>query len=177
MNNFVVHVIVGLPLLGLAAGCGGSSEANVMESVVTHSVDGSKYLLSEEPEGAMGVIAARESAEDGKPLVLVGRVGGATNPWVEGRAAFMLLDPSLTVVAEGEPLGEGEICMAECCATERVASTALVKVVDAERKLVPIDARQLLGLQESDLVVVQGYAQKTGDTSFVLLANGVYIRR
>ena len=41
------------------------------------AVDGSKFLLADEPEEAMGVIEARESAEDGAPIVVVGRIGGA----------------------------------------------------------------------------------------------------
>lgn len=142
----------------------------------TAKVDGAQFLLQEEPEGAISVITARETAEDGKPLVLMGRVGGASNPWIEGRAAFMLIDPSVMVVANGSDSAEGEICMDDCCAGERAECTSLVKVVDTAGNIVPVDARELLGLKESDLVVVKGTAKKDKSGNFSMLATKVYVR-
>ncbi|MEK6250009.1 MAG: hypothetical protein N2C12_17630, partial [Planctomycetales bacterium] len=132
--------------------------------------------LAEEPDGAMGVIAARESVEDGAPLVLVGRIGGCAKPWIEGRAAFTLLDASMSVVAEGEESADGEICEGDCCATERLGCTTLVKVVDQQGKVLPVDSRDLFGLKESDMVVVQGTAKKDESGNFVMLAKGIFIR-
>jgi hypothetical protein len=166
-----------LAVLATAIGCGTAPEsAGIVAQATAVNIDGSKFLLNEEPEGAVGVIAARESAEDGKPLVMVGRIGGAANPWIEGRAAFTLLDASMTVVAEGE-MAEGAICTGDCCATERLTCTAMVKVVDAEGQLIAVDSRQLLGVKEADMVVVEGKAQKDKTGNFVMLANRVYIRR
>ncbi len=168
-----------LTLVGLtfANGCGTAPESSAAFSQATEiSVDGSEFLLTVEPEGAVGVIAARESAEDGKPLVMVGRIGGSANPWIESRAAFMLLDASMTIAVEGEE-AEGELCTGDCCANERLACTALVKVVDSQGNLIPVDSRSLLGVKELDMVVVKGRAQKDESGNFVLLASGIYIRR
>ncbi len=171
-------VFLALLNLPLVVGCGSAGESSATASQEKPiNIDGSKFLLAEEPENAMGVIEARETAEDGKRLVLVGRIGGSTNPWIEGRAAFMLLDASMSVVEEGEECEEGEICNGDCCSNERVHCTALVKVVDAEGHLVTIDSRELLGLTESDMVVVAGKAKKDESGNFVMLANGVYVRR
>ena len=41
------------------------------------AVDGSKYLLSSEPEGATGVTQVREEAKDKDDVVIVGRIGGS----------------------------------------------------------------------------------------------------
>lgn len=169
--------LLALASLPFAVGCGKGIDSTAPAAHATAvNIDGSKFLLNEEPEGAIGVIAARESAEDGKPLVMVGLIGGAANPWIEGRAAFTLLDASMTVVAEGE-MAEGEICTEACCDEERLTCTALVKVVDAEGQLVSVDSRQLLGVKEADMVVVEGTAQKDKTGNFVMLANRVYIRR
>ncbi|WP_442483375.1 hypothetical protein [Aeoliella sp. SH292] len=160
-------------VLGLVqVGCGTSPGSQSPGA----SIDGSHFLLSEEPEGAVSVIAARESAEDGTPIVLMGRVGGTANPWIEGRAAFMLIDPSVSVVANGTDSTEGEICLDDCCADERAGCTSLVKVVDTDGNIVPVDARQLLGLKESDLVVVQGTAKKDKSGNFSMLATKVFVR-
>jgi hypothetical protein len=141
------------------------------------SIDGSKYLLAEEPDGAVGVIAARESVKDGEPVVVVGRIGGAANPWIGGRAAFTLLDASKSVVAEGADSGGNEICTGDCCAIERAACTMLVKVVNENGRVLPIDSRQLFGVATNDMVVVRGNASKDDSGNVVLLANGVHVRR
>ncbi len=159
-------------------GCNTSPSKETDATALTAtSLDGSKYLLTEEPDGAVGVIAARESAKDGDPVVIVGRIGGADNPWIEGRAAFMLLDASKLMVAIGEDSSDEELCMDDCCAAERAGCTTLVKVVDAEGKLVAADSRQLLGLTSDDMVVVRGKAKKDDSDNFTVLADAVYIRR
>lgn len=161
----------------MSIGCGSATESPAAASSSVANIDASQYRLEAEPDGAVGVIAARESADDGAPIVLVGRVGGSARPWVDGRAAFTLLDASMSVVAEGEDSGEDELCTGDCCALERQGCTTLVKVVDSQGKLVPVDSRELLGLKESDMVVVQGTAQKDKTGNFVMLAKGVFVRK
>ena len=109
--------------------------------------------------------------------MIVGRIGGAANPWIEGRAAFTLLDASMALVADGAESKEGEICLDDCCAEERGKCTTLVKVVDANGKLVAADSRKLLGLNEADTIVVQGTASKDESGNFTVLAQGVFVRR
>lgn len=157
-------------------GCGMATDSAVVQTTAAN-IDGAKYLLNEEPEGAVGVIEARESAEDGKPLVMVGRIGGAANPWIDGRAAFTVLDASMTVVAEGEENSDaGTICTEECCDAERATCTALVKFVDANGSVLPVDSRQLLSVKQDDMLVIQGKAQKDKNGNFVMLADRVYVR-
>lgn len=158
-------------------GCGSASSDSADSNVTAVSFDGSKYVLADEPDGAVGVIAARGEAQDGDPIVMVGRVGGATNPWIEGRAAFTLLDASKSMVATGSESKDGEICMGDCCATERAACTALVKIVDEGDRVLPVDSRQLFGLALNDMVVVRGKAIKDESGNFAVVATGVYVRR
>lgn len=174
MNWSYLALLALAPALTGLSGCG---SAPGTESHAPSDIDGSQFLLNEEPDGAVGVIAARQSAEDGTPLVLVGRVGGSANPWIDGRAAFMLLGASMSVVAEGEDSAEGELCTGDCCATERSACTTLVKVVNSSGQVVPVDSRKLLGLKVSDMVVVEGTAKKDKSGNFSLLANRVFVRR
>jgi hypothetical protein len=164
--------------LSLSVGCGSTASTTPESSgaAATTVVNGEKYLLAEEPDDAVGVIEARETASNGDPLVIVGRIGGSDKPWVEGRAAFMLLDASMALVAEGTESGEGEVCMGDCCANERAECTTLVKVVD-NGALVPADSRQLLGVKENDFVVIRGKASKDESGNFTVLADGVFIRR
>ena len=165
--------------LCLNVGCGtsaSSSPGSGASATSAVAINGDKYLLAEEPDDAVGVIEARETASNGDPLVVVGRISGSDKPWVEGRAAFMLLDASMAVVAEGTESAEGEVCMGDCCANERAECTTLVKVVD-NGTLVAADSRQLLGLKENDFVVVRGKASKDESGNFAVLADGVFVRR
>ncbi len=179
MNTNISVITVMLTMLAVIAGCGttSSSPLTAVTDDTSVDVDGSLYVLSSEPEGAVGVIEARESVDDGSSLVLVGRIGGTADPWIKGRAAFTLLDASMAIVADGEKVDETEVCIGDCCATERLSCTTLVKVVDTQGKLVPVDSRKLLGLKEADMVVVQGTAKKDKSGNFVMLANGVFVRR
>ena len=174
------YVISSVALLAFAAGlngCGDTSTSDSAVSATTASINGEQFLLADEPDGAIGVIEARDTAEDGQPLVIVGRIGGAANPWIEGRAAFTLLDASMALVADGTESQEGEICLDDCCAEERGKCTTLVKVVDADGKLVAADSRKLLGVTEADTVVIQGTASKDESGNFTVLAQGVFVRR
>lgn len=159
------------------AGCGGSGTPLSTTSQSAHAIDSSKYALSEEPDGAIGVIAARKTGQDGEPIVVVGRIGGAANPWIEGRAAFVLLDASMMLVANGTDSTAGEICLDDCCAEGRAASTTLVKVVDENGQVLPVDARQLFQVAANDMVVVHGKVNKDESGNFVVLADGVHVRR
>lgn len=176
MKTGTLLLLLSATTLAASSGCGSSSDVQAALTKTAVDVDGSQFMLAEEPDGAVGVIAAREAAEDGAPLVLVGRVGGSANPWIEGRAAFTLLDASMTVVNEGEDSAEGEICTGDCCAADRVNCTTLVKIVDEQGRLVPVDARELLGLKEQDMVVLQGTSKKDENGNFIMLAKGVYLR-
>ena len=56
-----------------------------------------KYLLSEEPSGAVGVLEARElvAEQPQQPVVLLGRIGaGADTTWDPGTAKFVIRDPA-----------------------------------------------------------------------------------
>ncbi len=176
-----MKVLVSTLLLSVATialtGCGSSSSSGELAQVTPVSIDGSKFILTEEPDDAVGVIEARESAENGAPVVVVGRIGGSVNPWIQGRAAFLLLDASMSVVAEGQDSGGPELCTGDCCESERAGCTTLVKVVDAEGKLVAADSRQLLGVAENDFVVVRGKVNKDESGNIIVLADGVFVRR
>ena len=77
----------------LALGCG--QRQTMQAGAPQDGPDGDHYLLAVEPEGAKGVIQWRQDAADKQSVVVVGRIGGSESPWVEGRAAFSIVDPSL----------------------------------------------------------------------------------
>lgn len=105
--------------------------------------------------------------------MVVGRVGGGINPWIAGRAAFVIVDTTTADSCEKDGCEEGCTCHAE----ELAQSTAIVKFVDGEGNILPVDARELLNLQEKQTVVVRGVAKRTGDNNLSIVASGIYVRR
>lgn len=167
--------LVSLGLLALASfslGC--SQEAETKTPSV--AVDSSKYLLTSEPEGAQDVIAVRESAQDQDEVVVVGRIGGSENPWIDGRTAFTIVDPSLQACSD-IPGDQCEKPWDYCCATDKLpGATALIKVVDENGDLIKADAREALKLTELQTVVVKGKASRDENGNLTVLANSLYVR-
>jgi hypothetical protein len=88
----VLHRIT-LGLLSLAAvGC--QSKDGIVSSAGSPQAN-SSYLLNSEPAGAMPVGKARDESKDGEEITLVGRIGGSSKPFVEGLAAFTIVDPKV----------------------------------------------------------------------------------
>jgi len=122
-------------------------------------------------------------------VAMVGKVGGLTNPWeetqrefpfVKNQAILFLSDPQ--AIAENEEAGHvhapGEEC-AFCAAhaEENSSMIAMVRFVDEEGKVVPIDSRQLFDVKLLDTVVISGKARVVEGGMLVVDAIGLYIRR
>lgn len=166
--------------IALISGCADPPVDRSRTAAAEAQIGGARYMLAEEPDHAVGVIDARQSASDGAPLTVVGRIGGTSSPWVDGRAAFTLLDASLVLVAEGTDAGDAEdsqICTGDCCAAERAHATMLVKILGDNGRVLEVDSRDLLGIAESDMVVVVGTAKKDKNGNVTLVADAVFVRR
>jgi hypothetical protein len=170
----ISYVALAVLMTVITAGCGQTASNDSPQSI---SVDKTKYLLTEEPEGAVGVIMARKQAKDQDEIVLVGRIGGKKDPWFKDRAAFVMIDASMMLVADGTDATAGEICLDDCCASLLAGCTTLVKVVDENGTVLPINAQSLLDAGENDMIVVRGRVQRKDKDSFSVIANGVYVRR
>jgi hypothetical protein len=173
--SFVLSAII-----ALICGCGGAPDAGSRTATASPQIGGARYMLTEEPDDAIGVIEARQSASDGAPLTVVGRIGSTSSPWVDGRAAFMLRDASLLLVAEGTDagdVGDGQICTGDCCAAERARATMLVKILGDNGRVLEVDSRDLLGVAENGMVVVRGTAKKDKNGNVALVADAVFVRR
>ncbi len=164
-------------LLGLVIGCEEQS-ASLDTSAV---YDGTKFLLSTEPGGGQDVIAVRETAQDADQVVVVGRIGGGLNPWVDGRAAFQIVDPSILACSDAKADGEPCSCQTPwdyCCETDKLPDAmALVQFVEADGSVVKHDARQIFKLAELQTVVVQGKAKRDDAGNLTIMADGMFVRK
>lgn len=177
MKNLTTPIVILAGLL-LVAGCTQESAPTTSATSATKAptIDGSKFLLNEEPADVATVIEAREASEDGEDVVLVGRIGGSVNPWVEGLAAFSIVDPTLKACSD-IPGDECKKPWDYCCETHKLPeSTAFVKFVDNDGRPLKADARELLSLKELQTVVVRGKAQRDEAGNLTVLADGLFVR-
>jgi hypothetical protein len=168
MSNFAKFLFV-VPLSVLAGGCGRPAATPALQ------VDGKQFLLAGEPAGARGVMEVCQAARDGDPVVVVGRVGGDRNPWVTGRAKFLIVDPSLTPC---DHKGDGG-CREpwDYCRHRAVLPRAKIPVKFADDKghTLAVDARELLGIKELQTVVVRGRARRDSAGNLSVVADGLYV--
>jgi hypothetical protein len=178
MRKYGISFFVLLVSLAVVA-CESKSQPSASKSgSAENEVDGAKYLLASEPPSSQEIIAARDSIKQGDPIVLVGRIGGSVNPWIEGLAAFTIVDRSLKACNE-IPEDKCPKPWDYCCETDETLAraTILVKFVDDQSNVVAVDARKLLNVAELNTVVVRGKVQRSDDGKLAVLADGLYVRR
>ena len=162
-------------LIALVVGCGGSEDATSLPGdAMNDRGASSQYVAESEPTGAVPVGEARTNVEDEESVTLIGIVGGSAKPFVDGLAAFTIVDPKVSYCAadEGCPTPWDY-----CCTTDQVKDNiATVKVVDDAGNPVASDARSLLNVKELSTVVVQGKAQRDEQGNLSVLASKVYVR-
>jgi hypothetical protein len=149
------------------AGCSSNTDAGASPN--------SEFVLREEPQDAVDVLDVRKDATNDEDVVVVGRIGGSTDPWTTGLAAFSIVDRSLTPCNEIE----GDKCTTPwdyCCESELPKATVLVKFVDESGKVLKQDAREMLKLEELQTVVVRGKALRDDSGNVTIAATGVHVR-
>ncbi|MCM2369176.1 hypothetical protein [Aporhodopirellula aestuarii] len=167
--------ICSLMLMGLSVlftGCGSSEVTTV--TLDESSSPATQYLAESEPADAIPVGEAREATEDGQDVTLVGLIGGSSEPFVEGIAAFTIVDPKVPFCAadEGCPTPWDY-----CCTQDQVKDNiATVKIVDESGNPVAQDARKMLSVKELSTVVVKGTAKRDDQGNLTVAANQVFVR-
>lgn len=175
MRSAVSSVIAALLGSLILAGCGTSSPPTASDAG-SSAAAGARYVLAAEPAAAKPVIEVRQQAQDGDEVTITGRIGGDVDPWVKGRAAFVIVDPTLVPCSEKE----GDSCPTPwdyCCDTDRLAEAkATIKFVDDKGQTVATDARELLGVKELQRVTVRGQAKRDEAGNLTVLATGIYVK-
>lgn len=134
------------------------------------------FLLTEQPADPVGVGTAHKESKDEEDVTIVGRIGGSTKPFIEGLAAFTIVDPKL------DPCPDDEGCPTPwdyCCTkgSDLKGNTALVKLVSSDGTPVAKDARNLLGVKELTHVVVHGKAKRDEKGNLTVVAEKVFVKK
>lgn len=129
-------------------------------------------LLAQPPAGALPLHQARAEAVAGQPIVFTGYIGGRTDPFVEGRALFIVAD------AEKAPACVDDGCPTPwdaCCVPGETitANSATVRVVDNEGRILPLDLRGREGLEPGARVAVVGEVAQADANALIVNAQGI----
>jgi hypothetical protein len=167
-----ICVAVGLLLaVVLVIGCGQTSQSSAKKP----SPEGQKYLLASEPAGAKNVTEVRSAAKDNDEVVVVGRIGGSTDPWVKGMAAFTIGDVAVKACSELE----GDTCPTPwdfCCEADLGTKVLAVQFQNDKGDVIDADAREMFAVKELATVVVRGKIKSDKD-SMKLIANGMFVKK
>ncbi|MBI5252258.1 MAG: hypothetical protein HY912_22415 [Desulfomonile tiedjei] len=126
-------------------------------------------FLKAAPPNAIDVGAARKAAEEGKPIVIRGRIGGTAKPIADKYAMFLVTDLSLALCKDG---------CADFCQMPReqlTANTAAIQVVDNTGRPLKVSIEGVNGLKPLTEVVVQGTVAKRDNNFLVINAQSIFV--
>lgn len=172
-------VLLVLPLLMVACD---EHETRSNSIVVYEAGNGGNSLndvFSDEPaEGAVDIHEARVSAKPGEEITLRGRVMGRVSPFVDGRAAFVLGDPTLLTPCNEKPDDSCPTPWDVCCdsAEAKRKGVATIQVVGDDGRVVAESIRDVNGLVELSTLTVRGrVADGSSEEALVVNAESIHV--
>ena len=157
-------------VLTIVSGCDrGNAEVDALRN---------RLVLVDEPAGATSIADSRDKIEAEQDVVIVGKIGaGEFQPWADGQAAFLMSEVPADNTHASSPGHDPATCPFCRRRAEKAASvTALVQFRDEKGELLPIDARELLGVSQDQVVVVRGKGHVDKLGVLVVAATGIHLR-
>lgn len=135
------------------------------------------FFVEKQPESAKDISEVRKAGtlKAGDEVVLRGRIGGSTEPFVAGRAVLTLMGRGLKACNEN-PDDKCSKPWDYCCETkeEILANSVTVQVVDAKGQILRTDIKGRRGLKELSEMVVVGKVASADGKAVVVNATAMY---
>lgn len=135
-------------------------------------------ILNTAPKGeAKAIKEVKATARPGDDVTLTGRVMGNVKPFVDGRAAFILADPSVITACSDKPGDECATPWDACCNTKEEKTKAIVtiQIVNPEGRVLKQAVEGAGGIVKLATLTVSGKVAE-GSTGDVLIVNATAIR-
>jgi hypothetical protein len=135
-------------------------------------------VIKTTPKGeAKAIKDLKASAKPGDEVTLTGRVMGNSKPFVDGRAAFILADPSLISACSDTPGDECETPWDACCNSpeEKKKAIATIQIVNAEGRVLKQTIEGVGGIANLAKLTVSGKVAD-GSTGDLLIINATAIQ-
>jgi hypothetical protein len=159
MNNIIKSILL-LTMLSICSLF--SSCANDEEIIVEQKAELPTDFITQESLGeAIPVKTAREQNEPGNILILEGFVGGRENPFVEGRAIFVLGDDSLET-CDKVPGDDCPTPWDACCEDPKNIQAAIItiQVVDENNAVLKGTLEGAGGIKAGSRLKIKGQVDK-----------------
>lgn len=170
--KYMILLTCGLFLIGLV-GCDKPTapSAGPAESLPAD------LLVSTPPADAIDVVAAKQAAKEGQPIVVKGFIGGQEEPLAEKRAIFTLADLNLKT-CDKTP---GDTCKTPwdaCCEPKDVvaAHSLSVQVLKGDGTPYHAGLKGVNGIAPHKQVIVSGIARPmSGSNALIVEAKQIYV--
>jgi hypothetical protein len=127
-----------------------------------------KYVLTTDPANAVTLEKAKTEIAEHPAVVVKGKIG---ETFETGKASFII---SEILESHNHAPGEEDNCPF-CKHRAANAPKAIVQFVNEKGEIVPIDARELLGVDKDQIVTIKGEAKLDSLQTLVITASGVYL--
>lgn len=176
LRQFGCWLVLSLVLVG----CEAASESG---PTAGPKID-SKFLLPAVPENAVTISEAKQGLEGEGEVTVIGRIdAGEHDPFEVGKAMFLMKsDTTTTVDAEAAAAHSGPGHDPDKCPfckqkNNPTDSVAIIRFLDDDGKILPEDAREILGVKKGQVVVVRGKASVDPLGHLMVDASGLFIVR
>ena len=158
-------------VLVLLSACGGENAPSAPASDVPE-----RFYLASAPPSAQPVGAVVATAKDGDEVVVTGRVGGAKKVFIDGFAAFTIIDAIVPPCGVGK-MDDCKTPWDYCCdAPEVLAKNGLSVELVADGQPLRANARGFHGLDHLSTVVVTGKVARDSAGNVRVLASGLHVQ-
>jgi hypothetical protein len=164
--------LVGLPLV-MMVGC----DKKAPEPQTKAEPLPAGLFVTAAPDGAIDVVAFKQSAKDGEPVVIKGVIAGQLEPLAANRAIMTVADASLQTCNKTP----GDTCATPwdaCCEPKDVisAKTVSVQVVGSDGQPIKTGLKDAAGLAPNKQVVVSGTAKAApGGDAMIVQARQIHV--
>lgn len=167
-----------LTIVGAALLLWGCSENKSEPKAVAEASEVPAVFVSEALNGTATPILQAAEMKPGTEVLLTGLIMGAVNPFVEGRAAFILGDEATITPCDAKDDDHCSRPWDTCCdpIAARIAGTVTIQVLDANGHVLKQGLKGVNGLKELSRVTVNGtVADNSTKEAFVVNANAIHI--
>jgi hypothetical protein len=163
---------------GCSQGSATSENGEATSSAATGSGLPAGFVLASMPAEVRSVGETKGNVQKGDEVAIRGRIGGSAEPFVEGRAAFTMVDNKLKACSDIP----GDLCPMPwdyCCEPRDSLAqhSATVRVVNADGSPASIDLREVTGIKELSDIVVVGTVEQAEGAVLLVHARGIYIAK
>lgn len=163
----------------LLAGCERQANTPPPQNAATIAALPADLFLKAPPAEPKDVAALRTTAHTGDAVVMRARIGGRVEPFVPGRAMFLVADTTLLTCKDRHGDHGCPTPWDYCCEPKDnlAASTATVQIVDADGRPLKLDVQGMGGLNPMASIIVAGKVSSAAEGVLVVDAGGIFIEQ